>query len=235
MTKEDYIRSIQGFKPDIILSDYSLPTFNGMQALLIRNELAPSIPFILVTGSMNEETAVEVMKAGADDYVIKEHITRLGTAIKTTLEKQEIVRSKKEDEEKIKILSRAVEQNPASIIITDIDGLIEYVNPKFTQLTGYTMDEVIGKNPRILKSETTSSEEYKHLWEIITSGGEWSGEFQNRKKNGDIYFESASISPIMDQEWQHNPFPGSERGYHSAQTNRRKTYLGTIPYTFTIG
>jgi PAS domain S-box-containing protein len=198
-TKEEYIHALQDFKPDIILSDYSLPLFNGMQALLLREELAPLIPFILVTGSMNEETAVEVMKAGADDYVIKEHITRIGMAIKTVLEKGDIIRLKKKAEEKIKILSRAIEQNTASIIITDVHGNIEYVNPKFTRITGYSAEEVLGKNPRILKSGNTSPDEYKKLWETIISGGEWHGEFQNFKKNGDKYFESATISSITDE------------------------------------
>src|SRR4030043_2070604 len=107
-TKEAYVKAIHDFKPDIILSDYSLPLFNGMQALLLRKELIPFIPFILVTGSLNEDIAVEVMKAGADDYIIKEHITRIGLAIKTALEKKEIILSKNEVEERLKILSRAV-------------------------------------------------------------------------------------------------------------------------------
>lgn len=199
-TKEEYVKAIHEFNPDIILSDYSLPLFNGMQALLLKKELAPLIPFILVTGSMNEETAVEVMKAGADDYIIKENLKRIGIAIKTAIEKKEMIRLKIETEEKLKILSLAVEQNPASIMITDINGTIEHVNPKFTSLTGYSLEEVIGSNPRILKSGTTSPEEYKHIWEVITSGREWRGEFRNRKKNGEFYFESAVIVPITDEK-----------------------------------
>jgi len=199
-TQDEYINALNEFKPEFILSDYILPSFNGMQALRIRQQMAPDIPFILVTGSMNEETAVEVMKAGADDYVIKEHITRIGTAIKTSLEKRDIIRMKIEAEEKLRILSRAVEQNPASIVITGTDGNIEYVNSKFTWLTGYGFGEVIGKNPRILKSGTASPDEYRQLWETILSGQEWHGEFQNQKKNGEIYFEAASISPIIDEK-----------------------------------
>ncbi|NTW77367.1 MAG: response regulator, partial [Syntrophaceae bacterium] len=80
-TKDEYVKAIHEFKPDIILSDYTLPLFNGMQAILIREELAKSTPFILITGTINEETAVAVMKAGADDYLIKEHLTRIGEAI----------------------------------------------------------------------------------------------------------------------------------------------------------
>ncbi len=198
-SKEDYINSLKNYVPDVILSDYVLPDFDGLTALSIKEEIAPSVPFILVTGTLNEETAVEIMKAGADDYIIKGHIGRLGTAINTALEKKEILLQKKEAEQRLSILSRAVEQNPASIVLTDIDGNIEYVNPKFTELTGYSEKEILGENPRFLKSKNTSPEAYKELWQTITSGKEWQGEFQNRKKNGDVYFESALISPIADE------------------------------------
>ena len=102
-------------------------------------------------------------------------------------------------EDQIRILTSAVEQSPVSIVITDTNGNIEYINPKFSQITGYSPDEVIHKNPRILKSNTRSSEEYKQLWETITSGQEWHGEFLNVKKDGEFYTESASISPIVDE------------------------------------
>ena len=113
--------------------------------------------------------------------------------------KREIEVRKRAEEEIIK-LSSAVKQSPSIVVITDIEGNIEYVNPKFTKVTGYTSDEVIGKNPRILKSDETSQEEYKHLWETITSGKVWRGEFRNKKKNGELYWEYASISPINDSE-----------------------------------
>ena len=105
---------------------------------------------------------------------------------------------RKRAEEKIQELSRAVEQSPASIVITDPAGNIEYVNPKFAEVTGYAPAEVLGKNPRLLKSGKKSPEAYRELWETITAGKEWRGEFHNRKKNGELYWESASISPIRD-------------------------------------
>lgn len=95
-------------------------------------------------------------------------------------------------------LSVAVEQSPASIIITNLKGDIEYVNPRFTQITGYPIEEVIGKNPRILKSGQIENEVYKDLWMKISNGNEWRGEFYNRKKNGEFFWEAASISPIKD-------------------------------------
>ncbi len=104
-------------------------------------------------------------------------------------------------EEHLRKLSVAVEQNPASIVITDTKGTIEYVNPHFTKLTGYTLDEVVGKNPKFLKTGETSKEEYKQLWETILAGGEWRGEFHNRKKDGDLYWELAMIAPIRDNSY----------------------------------
>ncbi len=97
-------------------------------------------------------------------------------------------------------LSLAVEQSPVSIVITDTEGNIEYINPKFTEITGYTYKEIIGKNPRILKSGEHPLEFYKELWDTITSGNEWRGELYNKKKNGELYWEHASISPIKDEE-----------------------------------
>lgn len=103
-------------------------------------------------------------------------------------------------EEKLRFLSRAVAQSPSSIVITDLSGNIVYINPKFTQITGYNENEIIGKNIRLMKSGETPESEYQKLWSAITSGKEWKGEFRNRKKNGELYWELATISPITDDK-----------------------------------
>ncbi len=95
-------------------------------------------------------------------------------------------------------LSQAVEQSPMSVIITDPAGTIEYVNPRFCEITGYLGEEAIGKNPNILSSGKQTPEFYKNLWDTITSGKSWQGEFANKKKTGAIYWENASIAPIRD-------------------------------------
>ncbi len=100
--------------------------------------------------------------------------------------------------EQLHKLARAVEQSPTSIVIADRDGNIEFVNPKFTRVTGYTAEEVLGRNPRILKSGETPVEEYKGLWETLSAGREWHGEFHNKRKDGTLFWESASISPVRD-------------------------------------
>ncbi len=106
---------------------------------------------------------------------------------------------KRADAERMKLL-QAVEQSPSTVVITDIDGLIEYVNPKFTEATGYTPEEAIGNNPRILKSGDKSPEEYKAMWDTIKSGKVWRGEFHNKRKDGTLYWEFASISPIKAED-----------------------------------
>ena len=103
-----------------------------------------------------------------------------------------------QSEEKLKLLGRVIEQSPVTVVITDKEGNIRYTNPKFTEITGYSLNEVVGQNPRILKSGEQSSEFYNELWKTILSGNDWHGEFHNRKKNGDLYWESAVISSIVN-------------------------------------
>ncbi len=98
------------------------------------------------------------------------------------------------------ILRQAVEQAPITFVITDIDGNIQYVNPAFTKVTGYTSQEVIGQNPKILKSDYIDAKEYKNLWETISSGKTWSGTFKNVDKNGKEFWELAFISPIISEK-----------------------------------
>ncbi len=446
--EKDYEEQLESFKPDVILSDYTLPSFSGMRALEIRNEMTPLTPFVIVTGSINEEVAVSSIKAGASDYVTKEHLMRLNVAVKNVLEQEKVRREKIKAQEElfkslerfkkfvendisgdylenqdrvlycnhkileifdfenleqlnvyksknlydnpkdreafmktilsrgkvenwevrmhtrtgkplvilenaygefdeegnllqiqgyliditqrieaqeklkhsenlfrtltentsagiviynkerflyvnpavtrllgysekemksmhfwevvhpldremvkerglkriarhdvparyrfrlltktgktrwidftagyihfesgeagigslfditkevqatkdIRLLSTAVNQSPLSIVITDLEGNIEYVNNSFTEITGYTFTEVQGKNPRILKSGRTRKKIYKQLWNNLLEGKTWRGEFINKRKNGRLYYEYAVITPIKDEE-----------------------------------
>ena len=102
-------------------------------------------------------------------------------------------------ENELRRLNRAIEQSPVSVVITDLNGQIEYVNPKFCQVTGYLFEEVIGLNPRILNSGEQDKSFYKEMWQTINKGEAWHGEFLNKRKNGELYWEAASISPIFNQ------------------------------------
>jgi PAS domain S-box-containing protein len=108
------------------------------------------------------------------------------------------ITEQKEAEEYLNKLFRAVEQSPIMTYITDLTGAIEYVNPKVLEITGYAKEELIGQNPRIFSSNENSKQTYVDLWQTIKSGKEWKGEFHNKKKNGELYWVSASLSPVMD-------------------------------------
>ncbi len=305
---------------DSVFCDYGLPQFNGREALSIVRSAGLDVPFIFVSGTMGEEVAVAAMKAGAQDYVMKNNLARLVPALDRELrdaaerragrraeeamrnsefkyrhlfeslsdaaflidkntgriidtnrqaeilldrQRWEILGStqvqifpvedlasllfdapeqglrrecetqvqrrnaslvsvlvsgseiqlyghhlwlllvrditeRRQSEEQLRKLSRAVEQSPASIMITDRAGNIEYVNPRFCKVTGYTAGEAVGKTPRLLKSGTTPPDVYRQLWETIEAGGEWRGELQNKRKNGELYYETVSISPVVD-------------------------------------
>lgn len=150
------------------------------------NEIAPMI----------EEKLIAVDGNIIDAEVTSTSFTTDGERVIISVFRDITNRKKREND--IITLSRAVEQSPSSIVITDIKGNIEYVNPKFLEITGYTFSEVIEENTRILKSGEQSTEFYEELWNTIASGNEWRGEFHNKRKNGELFWEFASISPIKD-------------------------------------
>jgi PAS domain S-box-containing protein len=135
------------------------------------------------------------------------------------LEALETEKERKEAEDRLRKLSRAVEQSPVSIVITDLEGNIEYANPKACETTGYTLDELIGQNPRVLKSGETQAIEYGILWENISTGSEWRGVFHNKRKNGELYWESSTISPITNADGKITHYLAVKEDI----TNRKKT------------
>ncbi|MEW5984648.1 MAG: PAS domain S-box protein [Acidobacteriota bacterium] len=321
-TEEAFLAALESFRPDVVLSDFKLPNFDGLTALRLAQEHAPAIPFIIITGSMDEDTAVACMKAGAWDYVIKEHIKRLGPAIMAALDRERLVRErgaaqqslresealfrsvfedhvavkliidpdtgqivdankaaadfygwpreqlrrmriheintlppedlraametarlghgaffqfrhrradhsvrevevfsstvktwgrdllhsivhdvterKRAEEERERLLA-AIEQAGETILITDAAGTVQYVNPAFVATSGYARDEAIGRTPRILKSGQHDPSFYQNLWETISSGRTWEGRIINKRKDGTLYTEDATISPVSDK------------------------------------
>ena len=120
----------------------------------------------------------------------------------------EDITNRKQAEDKVRELSHAMENSPVMVVITDLRGSITYVNRKFCEVTGYSVEESIGRNPRFLKSGESSPEMYQELWASITRGETWRGEFHNRKKNGELYWESAVISPLLDAGGRATHFVG---------------------------
>jgi len=309
----------------LVISDYIMPEFCGLAALQLLRGRGLDIPFIMISGQMGEDVAVEAMRAGAQDYLIKDNLSRLAPAVRRELKdavvrherslaedaltatdarfqslvEQSLVgifmlqddvftyvnpkfgqifgyhpdeltgsktlldlvarddqirvitqflrplqeqsrslhfyfRGRRSDsasidlevngtrtqlngkpaiigsllditernraEEQLSKLWQAVEQSPVSVVITDLRGRIEYVNPRFTEVSGYSEAELVGQNPRILKSGAMDRDFYQNLWQTISSGREWHGELHNKKKSGELFWESGSISAVKNSE-----------------------------------
>ncbi len=315
--EDEYRNALQRYDPDVVLLDYTLPRFTCMDALEIAVTEYPLVPVLIVTGSINEEIAVSLMKAGAWDYILKGNLIRLGPAIHSAIEKKEILQEKRVAEEALRTsekkyrdlvdnaivgivqstfdgkilyanqsaadifgfesaeelmqekaqaryanpadreeivniaqksgkvsfyetagltrdgtivqllmsgtfesnvfsgmllditknkqdqkehmrLMTAITQADECIMITDPEGTIEYVNPSFERTSGYSRSEVLGKKPSILRSGKLSIEFYDELWGTISQGKPWHGHFINKRKDGTLYEEEASVNPITD-------------------------------------
>ena len=337
-TKEDFLAGLESL-PDLILSDYSLPAFDGLQAFDLLKQRGLDIPFILISGEISEELAARSTQLGVNDYLLKDNLLRLGAAVRSVLSQKKLrtevtaadaktslaikklqnaaqrqaailnalpaqialldsegcfqevneswrkfvwqndqlleknivfesyvsfcerligkdsksttaaidgIRSVlsgqsngyahefscsirgdtqwfrlvisplsidqdrgvvvmhlnvtdrvKTEEDKVR-LAAAVEQSDETIVITDTTGKILYANPAFERSTGYSLSEAIGENPRVVKSGQHSEKFYSNMWQTLTNGKVWSGHITNRRKDGTLYNESVSITPIKD-------------------------------------
>lgn len=194
----DALRSALKETWDIVFSDYTMPEFNGLDALALIREHDPDLPFVFVSGTIGEERAVAGMKAGAQDYVMKDNLNRLVPAVEREIAEARERRTRRETEKTVRKLSRVVEQATDSVFITRCDGEIRYVNPAFEALTGYVRGEVLGKTPAILKSGSHDDAFYSRLWETIIRGETFRGIVVNRRKNGQFFYEEKTITPLRD-------------------------------------
>lgn len=188
-------------RPDLILMDIQLEgPMDGVEAARrVREQYG--IPVVFLSATADEPALARAKTAGPFGYIVKPlQDQKLRTAIELALNLHQIESRLRTSEAHARLLSRAVEQSPASIVITRADGTIEYVNPHFTSSTGYTAGEVVGQNPRLLKSGRQPQSFYAGMWETISSGREWSGEFHNRRKDGSLIWEHASISPVRNED-----------------------------------
>jgi PAS domain S-box-containing protein len=197
--KKEYFEKISSGNYDLILCDYNLPGYSGLDALNHAKQTCPDVPFICVSGMIGEYHAVELLKNGAADYVMKNQLDKLPFAVHRALKEVEEHKARKAAENELRKLSQAVHQSPVSIIITDETGIVQYVNPKTTEFTEFKTEELVGQKSWFYISDEKSKEEYQELWQTIRSGNEWKGEFYRVRKNGDQYWESAAITPILDE------------------------------------
>lgn len=197
--KLSYLNALRNSTPDIILSDYNLPQYNGLEALHDLISVNKLVPFIFVTGTLNEEIAAETIKAGAWDYVVKDRLFRLPLAIRGALKVREERQIAHEAEEKINRLLMAIDQTSSQIIMADEKGNIEYVNKKFTEVTGFSMEEVLGKLATALFSlDDIIMQNGRASLEMLRNGEVIRGEILSRRKDNTTFWEMVTITPIKN-------------------------------------
>lgn len=188
---------------DLIISDYKMPEFSAERSLQLYNDNKLDIPFIIISGVVEAEDVVYLLKKGAHDFLNKSSLARLNPAVERELREANLRIAQRQAEQKVSILSLAVEQSPVSVVITDADGIIEYVNPKFEYISGYLAEEVIGRRLGFTLLSNTSDEqetESQALWSHIRQYGHWRGEQCSVHKDGMLYWEKINISPLENEE-----------------------------------
>ncbi len=206
------ISMVRTMRPDIVITDLRMPNVDGMEVIDAVKLLDDNLPIIVLSGTGILNDAIDALRRGAWDYLAKPVIdlVELELIVVRCVERAQLVRENRNYHDNLELLvkqrtvelrklSTAIEQGGNIVMIADVNGNIEYVNPKFSEITGYSSAEVIGQNPRMLKSGKQSDSFYVEMWNTLTSGLDWQGEFCNKTKAGREYWELATIAPIKDE------------------------------------
>ena len=205
----DQASSLQDIREKFARRSYDLVLFecesSEEEAVRIVQELRlqnKSVPCLFLTEQADEATLAEIIRAGACDCVSRSELNRvsLARAIRSAVSQHQIDKQRREAEDTLRRLYRAIEQSAHMVVISDGSGVIEYVNPAFEETTGYSRVEVMGKTPRILKSGEQSPAMYRDLWETIRAGKVFRGVLINRKKSGESYIAEKTITPVRNAE-----------------------------------
>jgi PAS domain S-box-containing protein len=193
---------------DLVLLDQKLPDMEGLELLNTMAREGIAVPVLMVTAHGDEHLATRVLRAGALDYVVKDPaLTFLSEMPKRVSES--VTRHRLEQMNRL--LIQALESARDGIMITDLQGTILNVNRALERLTGYSRQELIGQNPRLLKSGAHGPEVYAEMWRTILARGSWQGELTNRRKDGTLFQTSLTVSPIVDNQGRLTHFVGIQR------------------------
>ena len=193
-TQEEFSTALNAGGFEVILCDYSMPRFSGMHALSLWQATGAHVPFIFVTGRLSEEVAVECIQAGATDYVLKGNLARLPAAVDRARREFAAARALRRAEAERARVMAAVEQAADAVVITDPQRRILYVNPAFTQVTGYPSDEALGRNIWVSRD----AEKYDEMWRVIGRGAVWRGQLVAQRSSGTEYDAEATAAPVFD-------------------------------------
>lgn len=199
-TRDALYQAVTEVRWDIVFSDYAMPHFSGDKALSLLRQYDQDVPFIFVSGNIGEETAVAAMKAGAQDYVMKSNLKRLVPVVQRELAEAELRRRQRQAEDKLRKLSMVVENAVDGVFITDNSGQIEYVNPAFERMTGFSGREVSGRDPGLLNSGRHDKAFFRRMWQTLHEGQVFRDTLINRRKDGREFYEEKAIMPLLDAQ-----------------------------------
>ncbi|MFT3934589.1 MAG: PAS domain-containing protein [Chitinophagaceae bacterium] len=194
--EKTFTDALENFSPRIVLSDNSMPTFSAGEALRIVRNTKPGVAFIMVTGTVSEDFAVNIIKQGADDYILKDRMNRLPAAIETAL-------NKRKAEKELEDYKYALE-NGYLLTITDDKGIITDVNEIFCKTSGYTREELIGNPFNMVSAKAHPASYVQNIWDTIKTGKIWTGEYCCKAKNDKLYWVDTTIVPFLDEKG--NPY-----------------------------
>lgn len=197
--RKSYLEALKNSKPDIILCDYSLPEYNGLEALKDLNTRNTLIPFIFVTGAMIEETAADAIKAGAWDYVVKDRLFRLPLAVRSVLKLKQEKLNTYNSEQRIHRLLTAIEQTSTQIVVLDTKGNIEYANKKFAEITGFSIMNSPGSDGLRLSESDPILETIVQNEKSLKKGEIFKGEIITKRLDGKSIWELMSITPVLNE------------------------------------
>ena len=200
MNEEQYLQQLDQFQPDVILADYTLPQFNATDALNILHQRSLHLPFILVTGTVSEEFAAGIIKLGADDYILKSSLTRLPSAIESSLQKKKAEQALHLEQERNEFKARLLAKVGQAIIATTIDGAITYWNNAAEKIYGWSADEVMDRNIVDITSVDQSKTQANEIMKDLKAGKSWTGELYARRKDGSIFPILVTDSPVLDEQ-----------------------------------
>ena len=205
-TEEAFYAALEENSPDLILAEYKMPACDIRKALQYVMSNYQDIPFLIVSNSICDEKGVALLQNGAMDYVLKENLNRLFPVVIKALDRALLLKEKDKALEQALLLSTAIDQVVEAVVITDVSGNIQYVNPSFERISGFSRAEVLGENPRILKSGMQSEKFYRDMWDTLLAGKVWSGRMVNKHKNGSLYTEECNITPVLDNDGRINHY-----------------------------
>ncbi len=217
----DALDLIRRTRPDIILTDLRMPRMDGLELIATVVSEFDNLPIIVLSGTGVLADAIDALRRGAWDYLTKPilDLGELEIIVQRSLERARLINDNRQYQTNLEVmvsektaelrkLVTAVEQSANAVLITDTDGVIEYANPRYCATSGYSLPEIIGQKNSILKSGYQSPAFYANLWQTIRAGQDWRGEFRNRHKSGELYWEMCSIAPIRDDNGAITHFVG---------------------------